>query len=117
MELSEEKAELAIARVLRYGSLSATLIMALGLTFLFVRGEVTTLPQFHRVALRILLPKLIRFDPAAVTELGILLLLLTPIFRILVAIVTFALERDYKYVVISLGVLAIVLLSIGVALE
>jgi uncharacterized membrane protein len=115
-KLSQEKAELTIALVLRYGSLLATIVMALGLTLFFVRGEITALPQFHRITARHLLTRLIRFDPAAVTESGILLLLFTPIFRILVALVTFALERDYKYVWISLGVLSIVLLSISFAI-
>ncbi len=115
-KLSEEKAERAIALVLRYGSLLATVIMGLGLILLFVRGASTALPQFHRIELRRLLPDLIRLDPAAVTESGILLLMLTPICRIIVATLTFALEQDYKYVFISLGVLAVVLLSISFAI-
>jgi uncharacterized membrane protein len=116
-KLPQERADRAIALVLRYGSLLATMIMALGLILLFVRGKVTALPQFHRIAVRILFSRLLQFDPAAVTELGILLLLLTPIFRVIVAVLTFALERDYKYVLISLGVLAVVLLSISFAIE
>ncbi len=115
-KLSEEKAEHAIALVLRYGSLLATLIMGLGLILVYVRGASTALPKFHRIELRRLLPDLIRLDPAAVTESGILLLMLTPICRIIVAILTFALEQDYKYVFISLGVLAVVLLSISFAI-
>lgn len=116
-KLPQERADRAIALVLRYGSLLATVIMALGLTLLFVRGKVTPLPQFHRIAVRILFSRLVQFDPAAVTELGILLLMLTPIFRVIVAVLTFALEREYKYVLISLGVLVVVLLSISFAIE
>ncbi len=116
-KLSEEKAEQIISMVLRYGSLFATVIMTFGLILLFLRGRVSVLPSFHRIDLHILFPAVIRLDPAAVTESGVLLLLLTPIFRILVAILTFALERDYKYVLVSLGVLAVVLLSISFAIE
>lgn len=120
--LTQEKAEHAIALVLRYGSLLATVIMAVGLGLLLVRGGLSAMPQFHRprahrIAVAALAPELVKFNPAAMIELGILLLLLTPIFRILVAIVTFALERDYKYVLVSVGVLAVVLLSISFAIE
>jgi len=110
--LSEERGQEAIAAVLRYGSLAATLVMALGLALMLARGTGGSLPAYHRAQL---LPRLIRLDAAAVTECGILLLLLTPIFRIIVAAVAFALERDFKYVAISLGVLAVVLVSIGFA--
>lgn len=115
--LSQEKGERAIALALRYGSLISTLIMALGLGLMFLRGPAASLPTYHRIRLSVILPMLVRFDPAAVTEFGVLLLLLTPLFRILVAIVSFALERDLKYVLIALGVLLVVLLSISFAIE
>ncbi len=82
---------------------------------MLLHGSGASLVSYHRIPLGMLFPRLIRSDPAALTECGILLLLLTPIFRIIVAAVTFALERDYKYVVVSLGVLAVILVSIGFA--
>jgi uncharacterized membrane protein len=114
--VSEEKSGHVIAWVLRYGSLVSTLIMALGVGLMLVRGPALSLSTYHRIRLSLLFPSLIRFDPAALTQFGILLLLFTPIFRILVAAVTFALERDAKYVLIALGVLAVVLVSISFAL-
>jgi uncharacterized membrane protein len=115
--IPEETSERVIAWVLRYGSLISTLIMALGVGLMLVRGPAVSLPTYHRIRLSLLFPGLIRFDPAALTEFGILLLLFTPVFRILVAVVTFALERDTKYVLISIGVLAVVLLSISFAIQ
>jgi uncharacterized membrane protein len=117
VRFSEEKSERAISVVLRYGSLISTLIMALGLGLMFLRGPATSLATYHRIRLSVLFPVVIRFDPAALTEAGIFLLLLTPLFRILVATIRFALERDLKYVLIALGVLAVVLLSISFAIE
>ncbi len=87
--------------------------MALGLGLMFAGGPADTLLTYHRVALPLLIPRLMHLDAAALTEFGIILLLLTPIFRILVAMATFALERDLKYVFVALGVLAVVLLSIS----
>jgi len=60
-----------------------------------------------------LLMKALALDPRAVTGLGILLLLLTPVFRVFAAVITFGLERDLKYFLISSGVLMIVLASIA----
>ncbi len=116
-KLSQEKAERAIAFVLRYGAMGSTVIMGLGLGLMLMRGRTVPLGAYHRIRVAELFAGLTRGDPAALTESGILLLLLTPVFRIVVAVVTFALERDLKYVLISLGVLAAVLLSISFAIE
>ncbi|MVN20762.1 DUF1634 domain-containing protein [Mucilaginibacter arboris] len=47
----------------------------------------------------------------AIIQLGILLLIATPIARILLSIVSFVLEKDYLYVVITLIVFGIILFS------
>ena len=117
MPFSERQGEHAISLVLRYGSLVATVVMALGLGLMLATGPANSLRTYHRVALPVLLPRLMHLDAAALTEFGIILLLLTPIFRILVAMATFALERDLKYVLVALGVLAVVLLSISFTIE
>ncbi len=112
---SNAKSERAIVWVLRYGSLLATAVIALGLGLAFWRGP-ESFVTYHRVPVTVLLSRVLRFEPAALSELGILLLLATPIFRILAAVVTFALDREYKYVLVSLGVLTVVLVSIGFAI-
>ncbi len=117
MPFSEQRGERAISLVLRYGSLAATVVMLLGLGLMLATSPATALLTYHRIALPVLFPRLLRLDPAALTEFGIILLLLTPIFRIVVAAATFALERDRKYVFVALGVLAVVLLSISFAIE
>jgi uncharacterized membrane protein len=48
-------------------------------------------------------------DAAAIVQLGILLLVATPIGRVAFAVVAFALERDRLYVAVSLTVLAVLL--------
>lgn len=117
IRFSQEKGEHAISAVLRYGSLISTLVMAAGIVLMLATGDSVPASSYHGIHPTLLIPALIRLRPAAVIELGVLLLLFTPIFRIVVAVLSFALERDFKYVLISLGVLAIVLLSIGFAVE
>jgi uncharacterized membrane protein len=112
---TEDRARNAIAVILRYGSLISTLVMALGLALIFLRGAACFGPGGHRVSFRTLFPGVIHLHAAAIAECGILFLLITPVFRIIVAGAAFALERDYKYVLIALGVLAVVLGSIGLA--
>lgn len=52
--------------------------------------------------------------PQAVITLGLLLLIATPVMRVAVSIVVFLLEKDRKFVVITLLVLAILLFSMFV---
>jgi uncharacterized membrane protein len=112
---TEEKAQNAIAAVLRYGSLISTLVMALGVTLAFFRGGAET--RSAGLSPGALLMKALEFDPVGITELGILLLLLTPVFRVAIATVAFGLERDHRYVLISLGVLTVMLASMAYALR
>jgi uncharacterized membrane protein len=50
-------------------------------------------------------------DPFLLFYLGILVLMLTPVFRVVIVVVSFSLERDKRFVLISLGVLVILLIS------
>jgi uncharacterized membrane protein len=50
-------------------------------------------------------------DPATIIQLGVLLLIATPVARVAFALVAFAIERDKLYVAVSLIVLVVLLLS------
>ena len=106
-----DKGQHYIALTLRYGSLISTLVMALGLGLLLARAAALSFSPGATAG--VFWVKNVRAVALLVMQGGILLLLLTPIFRILVASVSFALQRDRKYVLIALGVLLVVLLSIG----
>jgi uncharacterized protein len=54
---------------------------------------------------------LLALHPQSIIGLGLLLLIATPVLRVAVSIVAFALERDFRFVVITALVLAILLLS------
>jgi uncharacterized membrane protein len=53
-------------------------------------------------------------EPLAVTQLGLLVLLATPVARVAASVVGFAAEGDRLYVAVTLAVLAILLASIFV---
>jgi uncharacterized membrane protein YfcA/uncharacterized membrane protein len=54
---------------------------------------------------------LLALHPQAIIALGLMLLIATPVLRVAVSIVAFALERDVRFVVITAIVLVILLLS------
>lgn len=49
----------------------------------------------------------------AIIQFGVLLLIFTPIMRIVFSVISFIIERDYMYVIIGLIVLAVIGLSLG----
>jgi uncharacterized membrane protein len=56
--------------------------------------------------------RLASLEPLAVSQLGLLVLLATPVTRVAASVIGFALERDRLYTAITLAVLAILLVSI-----
>lgn len=54
----------------------------------------------------------IHFDSLAIIQIGILILIATPISRVIFSVIGFLFEKDYLYVIISLIVLGIIGYSI-----
>jgi uncharacterized membrane protein len=80
-----------VAMVLRIGAFSCFFIMLSGLIDgLFVTGRI----------------------PLQIERIGVLLMLATPVVRVIVACFLFFREKDRKYGWISLGVLVILMLSL-----
>ena len=89
-QIREPEFDRAVAMVLRIGAFSCFFIMLAGLIDgLFVTGRI----------------------PLEIERVGVLLMLATPVVRVLVACVLFFREKDYKYGWISLGLLTILLLG------
>lgn len=89
-QVREPAFDRAVALVLRVGAFSCFFIMLAGLIDgWFMHGRM----------------------PADIERLGVLLMLATPVVRVMVACFLFFWEKDYKYGWISLGVLVILLLG------
>jgi len=56
-------------------------------------------------------------EARAVIQLGLLLLIATPVARVAFSVLTFALRREYVYVALTLFVLAVLLYSLFAALR
>ncbi len=89
-ELREPAFDRAVALVLRIGAFGCFFIMLAGLIAgLFMSGHI----------------------PLDIERAGVLLMLATPVVRVLVACVLFFWKKDFKYGWISFGVLAILMLG------
>ena len=89
-QLREPAFDRIVALVLRTGAFGCFCIMLIGLLVsVFVHGRI----------------------PLGIERAGVLLMLATPVVRVIVACYLFFRERDNKYGWISLGVLVILMLS------
>ena len=113
----DARMEVIMGRLLQVGVLlAASVVLAGGVMYLIAaRGRRCELPRVYgagRLSCAIrsaLLRGIARGDASAIIELGILLLVATPICRVIFAVIAFAMERDRLYVAISLTVLAVLL--------
>jgi len=109
--------EIAISRVLRAGVIVSSTLIALGFATSFLVGWEGSLrgapvstadaTSFHD-----LIEGLIQLRPIALTELGLLVLIATPVVRVGVSVIEFAREHDAVYVAITTAVLALLLASL-----
>jgi uncharacterized membrane protein len=117
--VQEKDVEKTVGMLLRAGVITASLIVLIGGSlYLFsfgslprpdyhlFKGEGSSLITFNGIFMGLFTGK-----PTGVIQFGVLLLILTPILRILFSLVAFAAERDRLYVVITLIVLSIILAS------
>ena len=108
------KTSTLIGWVLQIGVLVSALVILIGVVMLFLSpgglspDKFLTFPHsFSAVG-----AGLLALRPQSVIVLGLLLLIATPVMRVAVSIVAFALEHDRGYVVITLIVLIILLCSL-----
>ncbi len=119
MRVTDQKLEVAIGRMLQAGVLLAAAVVLIG-GALYLRQETGPRPDYSHftgVAERFRSPAEIVINALhgrarSVIQLGLLLLIATPIARVVLAAVGFALERDHLYVFVSLVVLAVLIYSL-----
>jgi uncharacterized membrane protein len=86
-------------------------IMIIGLVmYAITPTEGTTLPLDR------MLDGIFHANPIAVIDLGIVILIATPLVRILAAGITFGLEKDYRFLGIAIFVLAMIVLAVFIRL-
>jgi len=103
-----------IYHVLRGGVVLSLSFLIFAMLLLVVEGG--ALPD-SAVPPRDLLARLERFDPDALMTLGVVLLILTPVARVVLSLVSFVEERDARFVLITGIVLANLLASLALGVR
>lgn len=110
-----------IGHLLRLGMfLAATVILTGGVMFLYAHAKER--PDYHTFqqlpdSLRspvAIVQTAFRGDPMSIMQLGMLLLIATPIGRVVFAVIAFAIRKDKLYIAISMIVLCVLLYSLFV---
>ncbi|HEX5441705.1 MAG TPA: DUF1634 domain-containing protein [Ktedonobacterales bacterium] len=105
--------ELVISHVLRGGVIASAAVILLGVLWFYLQMAITghaALGYPHTFGG--IIRRLAHGEPLALVALGLLILLLTPILRVAISIVVFALEHDWRYTIITALVLVILLISL-----
>jgi uncharacterized membrane protein len=119
MRMNDRNAEQIIGQLLRAGVLLSAFVVLVGGVF-YLRQAAHAQRDFHTFhgvtpALKTIsgvVQGAARFDPESVIQLGLLLLIATPVARVAFSVAAFALERDWLYVGLTLMVLGVLLFSL-----
>jgi uncharacterized membrane protein len=117
---TDKDVELAIGTLLRAGVLLAVAIVLFGAIVLLVRHG-SARPDYaifrgepaNLRSLRGILATAFSFQGRGIIQLGILILIATPVARVAFSVIAFALEHDRLYVFITLIVLCVLLFSLA----
>jgi uncharacterized membrane protein len=111
--------EIIVGHLLRTGVImAASVVLIGGVLYLSRHGhEVPDYAAFHGEPESLKSPVdiiqgVMQLNARAIIQFGLLLLIATPVARVLFSAIAFAIERDFMYVVITLVVLAVLLFSL-----
>jgi len=117
---SDHAVEQLIGRLLQFGVLLAATVALIGGVLLLAQhgGDRPSYAVFHgQPELLTTVPSIVRgafaLNSLAITQLGLLLLIATPIVRVAFTLVAFALQRDRTYVVITMVVLGLLVYGLA----
>ena len=117
--LGDRDLQRIIGTLLRTGVVTASIIALIGgVIYLFVHGTeiMPDYSKFHNEApmythLSGIINGVLSLDAHSIMQLGVVVLIMTPIMRVFCSLFSFAMERDRMYVVITFIVLSIILFS------
>lgn len=119
MRVSDESLEIAIGRMLQSGVLlAAAVVFVGGILYLFhASGPRPDYSHFRGVPVALRTPSgiwhgVLHGDAESVIQFGLLLLIATPVMRVILAGVGFLMEHDWLYFWVSATVLAVLLYSL-----
>jgi uncharacterized membrane protein len=116
----DKRVELFLGRLLRTGVLLAAIVVFLGGVWSVAQSKSgkPNYRSFHGEPAELrhvptIVHEAFSMQPLGLIQLGLLLLIATPVARVFFSVVGFAIERDWMYVVITLLVLTLLIYSLG----
>ena len=113
--MAKEIAYKIVGSVLKWGSWVSVIVLILGILLFLINpapvefGSTPLEKEFWK--------NLSHFDSLSLINLGILLMILVPFFRVLAIGISFVIEKDKKYSLISMAVLLFLILGIFLAIS
>ncbi|WP_113638068.1 DUF1634 domain-containing protein [Nubsella zeaxanthinifaciens] len=118
--ITDKDIQSLVGNLLRVGVyISMGIVVIGGIIYLFDHSAETIdykVFDFNKVSLKTvagIFSEVLTFKGVAIVQFGLLMLIFTPIARVLMAVVSFFIEKDYLYVAIGLLVLAIIMASLS----
>ncbi|MBB6235603.1 putative membrane protein [Pedobacter sp. AK013] len=115
--IQDRDVEKIVGKLLRFGVITASLVVLLGGILFLIQNGTQGRPDYHIfkgeendfITFGGIFIGLFSLKSMAIIQFGVLLLIITPIMRIIFSLFAFILEKDKLYVIITLIVLAIIL--------
>jgi uncharacterized membrane protein len=115
--MTDQRMDEIIAKLLRIGvSCAAALVLVGGVAYVAASGRAVPDYQHFHPEMRGLSALSNLPLPEALIEIGLLVLIATPVARVIFSLAAFIIERDRMYVWFTVAVLAVLLYSICTAL-
>ncbi len=106
-----EEIEIIISNVLRFGVILSAAIIFIGLSMFLITGKSGYTGNYYPTSPLEILKGITSFKSYSIILTGLLILILTPVFRVGVSIIVFFQEKDFLYVKITSLVFIILLIS------
>lgn len=106
-----EEMEIIISNVLKFGVLLSAVIIFIGLCMFLITGKSGYTGTYYPITPSEILKGLLSLKSYSIIMTGLLVLILTPVFRVGVSIIVFFQEKDFLYVKITSLVFIILLIS------
>ncbi|GKU26668.1 DUF1634 domain-containing protein [Clostridium folliculivorans] len=103
--------EITISKMLRIGVVLSATVIIIGLIMFLITGKSGYCGNTYPTTVGEIFSGLLQFKSYGIIMTGLLLLIVTPIFRVGVSIIVFMKEKDYMYVKITATVFIILILS------
>lgn len=117
--LADRDIELLVGRLLRTGVITASCIVLLGGILFLIQHGSSPMPSYHHfngedssfTTFGSIISSTLQFNAKGIIQFGVMVLIATPVLRIALSLLGFALEKDKLYVIITTIVLCVMLFS------